>query len=98
MLNEETAVIRCIMEIANIFGFEYVKEHRNSPFCRSVNNDVLTFSYLFESTKQRPDLRPNRLGWTVYATVSINLKTEEIAVLEYRKPNGEIYSGIDFGE
>ena len=88
MLNEWAAVIKGIRKIADVFGFDYVKAHRDSTICRSIYDGYLTMSYLFQGSKDRPDLKPDHLGWTVYATAKVNLETGEATLTDYVLPDG----------
>ena len=38
---------------------------------------------------ERPDLKPNYLGWTVYATVTVDMETGDVKIIDYVLPNGE---------
>lgn len=88
MISEEAAIIKGLRKIADIFGFEYVKEHKDAPICRRREENKLLFSCLYEDEDQRPDLMPDHLGWTVYATVEVDLKSGEVNVVDYVLPNG----------
>ena len=88
MLNETSALIKGIIKIADTFGFDYVKEHKDSPICRSVEKGILTMSYLFQNSEQRPDLEPDHLGWTVYATVKVDMNTGKAEMVDYILPDG----------
>ena len=89
MMNEACAIIKAIKRISEVFGFDYVKKHKNAPICKSVKNNVLTLSYLFQDNVERPDLKPNYLGWTVYATVTVDMETGDVKIIDYVLPNGE---------
>ena len=88
MINEETALIRCIRLISEIFGIDYVRNHKEAPIVQCIDGDIFSMSYLFEDGKQRPDLIPDHFGWTVYATVSVNMNTGEATMLDYVLPDG----------
>ena len=88
MYHETEAIRIGIRKIADVFGFEYVKAHRDSAICRSINDGYLTMSYLFQDDDDRPDLKPDYLGWTVYATVKVNMETGEATMLDYVLPDG----------
>lgn len=88
MISEEAAIIKGLRRIADIFGIEYVKNHKDAPICRRREGDRLLFSCLYEDEDQRPDLEPDYLGWTVYATVEVDLKGGEVTVIDYILPDG----------
>lgn len=89
MISEETAIIKGMRKIADVFGIDYVKEHKDAPICRRREGDKLLFSCLYEDEDQRPDLKPDYLGWTVYATVEVDLTNGNVNVVDYILPNGE---------
>lgn len=88
MISEGTAIIKGLREICNVFGIEYVKKHKDAPICKRREGDKLIFSCLYEDEDQRPDLRPDHLGWTVYATVEVDLKSGEVNIVDYILPDG----------
>ena len=89
MLTESTAILRAMGKIALIFGNDYIIEHKNCPMSKQRENNNIKVSVFFESSKQRPDLEPNHLGWCVFATVNVNLETGEATLYDYILPNGE---------
>ncbi len=88
MLSEDVAIIKGLKKIAEIFGIEYVKKHKDAPICRRREGDKLIFSCLYEDEDQRPDLKPDHLGWTVFAVVEVNLKKETVNIIDYVLPDG----------
>ncbi len=89
MINKETAIVRGLMSISDLFGFEYVQKHKTAPYCYSYRGeDVLRVSFLFQNAKERPDIEANHLGWAVFATVDVDLRSGEITVVNGIMPDG----------
>ena len=88
MIDKSNATMAALMAIGEVFGVEYLREHLKSPVCQSINNGVFTLSYLFQDSKQRPDLTPDHLGWTVYATVDVDMETGMAKMVDYVLPDG----------
>ncbi len=89
MLDKNGSIMQALAKLVDIFGFDYIKEHKNAPCCyNEEQNGLVTVSFLFESGKERPDLPTDYLGWAVYATVSINTTTTETILVDGVMPDG----------
>jgi hypothetical protein len=93
MINEANALIIALKNIANIFGLDYVKKHINCPVSRSMSGDIMIVSFLFEDRTQRKDLVPDYLGWCVFGTVEVNMRTASGRVVDYILPDGTRMNG-----
>ncbi len=65
------------------------KKIRSVCVCRWEMEEKVRFYFCFEGEKERPDLKPNYKGWTVWATVDVDKETAEVTVIECVLPNGE---------
>ena len=59
MVTETKAIILALRQIAEVFDKEFLKEHKNSPVSRGINDGIFTLHYMFESTDTRPELKEN---------------------------------------
>lgn len=85
MLNLEEVKIVATIEIANLFGVEYVKNHLAdaAESYPSEENDDIEYEYFlgFEGDE--------KTGlWSVFARVSVNRETREVTFLDYKTPEG----------
>jgi len=91
MINEETAIIRALMSISDLFGTDYVREHKTAPYSYGYEGDnTLRVTFLFQNQKERPDIKANYLGWAVYATAEVDLQSGETTVVNGIKPDGTV--------
>lgn len=90
MFNWETLQVKAILKLKTIYGTEYMKKKiRSVCVCRWEMEEKVRFYFCFEGEKERPDLKPNYKGWTVWATVDVDKETAEVTVIECVLPNGE---------
>ena len=89
MLDKTGVVLQALLKLVDIYGFDYIKKHKNSPYAYKEEDDgTFTISFLFESNKDRPDIPSDYLGWAVYATVNVNPETTEVVLNGGRLQNG----------
>lgn len=85
MLSVENAIAAAILEIAKIFGKEYMRSMFKSAgySYEPTSTDDSSLDY-FCGFKSDTDNQ-----WTEYAYVRVNRDTKEVALLDYRLPTGE---------
>lgn len=88
MIDKNKAVVCAVKEIIKVFDKKYFRDKINSPVSYSVNDNIFTLHYMFESTDTRPDLKENLRGWTVSATAKVNMETGEAWLEDYILPDG----------
>ena len=83
MMDKVNAKAEAIIQIANLFGAEYVKQHIIGA-CEAypAGDDVLYDYFLGFEGDRKTD------KWTVFADVRVNRETEEVTFLDYKLPDG----------
>lgn len=84
MLNKDEAKVDAWGAIADLFGVEYFRTHFENA-CQAYPDDKyddVEYEYFmgFESKDGT---------WTVFAKVSVNRETKEVAFLDYKTPDGK---------
>ena len=85
MLTKEQATADAWLQISELVGREYFKEHfEGSTHSYPADSNEVEYEYFigFEGDDES-DL------WTVFARVSVNRETEKVTILDYKLPNGE---------
>ena len=89
MLNLDVLYAKAVLKIADVYGVEYLKRKiKHIPVAEHDDGTCMVFYFLFEDEDERPDLKPDHLGWTVYVGVSVDKNTGEATMLDYVLPDG----------
>ena len=86
MINKETAAAIAYLAIADLVGRDYFRDHFNDVchgYPSDENNDIEYAYFMGFEGDDETGL------WTVFARVSVNRETEEVAFLDYKLPNGK---------
>lgn len=94
MLDKNGSILQAMVKLVDVYGYDYIKLHKDAPFCYSEEKGSKIISFLFESKNERPDLTSDNLGWAVYATVKVDPDTMEAVITDGIKQDGSI---IDYG-
>ena len=87
MKNNQIILAKALLSLVDIFGLEYLKEKAiNSFYAVEEKDKIHRIYFCFEDELSRPNLKSNNKGWTVYATVDVNIKTFETQIIDYSKP------------
>ncbi len=89
MLSLDVLYAKAVLKLADVYGVEYLKRKiKHIPVAEHISKSMVYYSFCFENEDERPDLKPDHLGWTVYATVSVDMNTGEATMLDYVLPDG----------
>lgn len=90
MLNRETLQVKATLKLIDIYGMDYMKRKiRNTCVAWCDMGNCIRFYFCFEGEDERPDLKANYKGWTVWATLDVDRESGEVDVIECVLPNGE---------
>ena len=88
MKNNQSILAKALVSLVDIFGLEYLKEKAlDSYYAIEEKNNINRIYFCFEDSISRPDLKPNNKGWTVYATVDVDVETLKTNIIEYSPQN-----------
>jgi len=86
MISQNEAIIVATVKIAELMGIEYTKEHilnATQSYPVGEENEIYFEYFLGFDGDDEKDL------WTVFAWVSVNKETQEVAFLDYKTPDGK---------
>ena len=64
---------KALLKLIKLYGIEYMQEKIDSVcVARCDMDEACRFYFCFESEKERPDLKANHKGWTVWATLDVD--------------------------
>lgn len=90
MLNRETLQLKATLKLIDLYGKDYMKQKiRTVCVAWCEMNDYMRFNFCFENESERPDLKADYKGWTVWATLDVDRESGEVKVIECVLPNGE---------
>ena len=90
MLNHDVLQAKALLKLIKLYGMEYMKQKIKTVCVAWCDmGDCVRFSFCFENATERPDLKADYKGWTVWATLDVDRESGEVDVIECVLPNGE---------
>lgn len=90
MLDYDVLQAKALLELIKLYGMEYMKKKiKTVCVARCYMDKCIRFYFCFEGEDERPDLKANHKGWTVWATLDVDRESGEVEVVECVLPNGE---------